>query len=80
VSFRRQNPVRTVRTIFDCKHERLVDISIDDDVEVPDVVRGLGKCPECKGEERVIAVSGVAPQPGGRRVVLDSILMIPIES
>jgi hypothetical protein len=31
------------------------------------------------GEEHVIAVSGVAPQPGGKELVLDSILMMPIE-
>jgi hypothetical protein len=56
----------------------MVELAIDGDVEIPDIVRGLGKCPECKGEEHVIPVSGVAPQPGGERLVLDSILMIQI--
>jgi len=67
-----------VHTLFDCKHEKDIDVDIDSDVEVPASVRGLGKCPDCMGEEKVIAVSGVAPKPGGREVVLDSILMIPI--
>ena len=67
-----------VHTIFDCTHELDVEVSIEDDVEIPPSVRGLGKCPDCTGEENVIAVSGVAPKPGGREVVLDSIMMIPI--
>jgi hypothetical protein len=67
-----------VHTIFDCKHELDIDISVDDDVEIPPSVHGLGKCPACTGETNVVPVSGVAPKPGGREVVLDSILMIPI--
>jgi hypothetical protein len=68
-----------VHTLFDCRHEADINVSIDDDVEVPEMVRGLGQCPACSGEEHLIAISGVAPQAGGRRLVLDSILMIPIE-
>lgn len=68
-----------VHTRFECSHEMSVDVAIDGDVQVPEVVRGLGKCPGCTGEEHVIAVSGVAPQNGGEQLVLDSILMIPIE-
>jgi hypothetical protein len=67
-----------VHTVFDCKHELDVDVSIDEDIEVPDQVRGLGKCPSCAGYERSIAISGVAPQAGGRRLVLDSIQMMPM--
>lgn len=55
-----------------------VDVSIDDDVEIPASVRGLGKCPACSGGENMIAVSGLAPKPGGKEVVLDSILMMPM--
>lgn len=68
-----------VRTLFDCKHQTDIDVSIDDDVKIPELARGLGNCPDCMGEPRVIAVAGIAPQPGGREVVLDSILMVPIE-
>ena len=68
-----------VHTRFDCQHEAEVDVSIDDDITIPEVVRGLGQCPECMGERHLIAVSGVAPQPGGQQLVLDSILMMPIE-
>jgi len=68
-----------VRTRFDCKHETDIDVAVDRDITIPDVVRGLGQCPDCMGEEHVIAVSGVAPQPGGQELVLDSILMMPIE-
>ena len=67
-----------IHTVFDCQHEADLDVSIDDDVEVPASVRGLGQCPSCMSEERVIPISGVAPQPGGR-VVVDSIMLIPIE-
>lgn len=67
----------SVHAVFDCKHEKDFDVQIDDDVSVPDSVRGLGKCPDCTGEENVIPVSGVAPQADGR-VIVDSILMIPI--
>jgi hypothetical protein len=55
-------------------------VSVDGDVTVPDLVRGLGQCPTCMSEERLIAISGVAPHPGGRELVLDSILMMPIDS
>lgn len=68
-----------VHTIFDCKHERDLDVSIEDDVVVPGAVRGLGKCPACTGQEQAIPVSGVEPRDGGKTLVLDSILMIPIE-
>jgi hypothetical protein len=71
--------VTRVHTRFDCKHEAEIEVSIDDDIRVPDVVRGLGQCPDCMGEEHVIAVSGVAPQAGGQALVLDSILMMPVE-
>jgi len=72
-------PKRRVHTRFDCEHETDVEVSIEEDVEIPDTVRGLGQCPTCMGKPHVIAVSGVAPQPGGRALMLDSILMMPIE-
>jgi hypothetical protein len=71
--------VARVHTRFDCQHETDIDVSVDRDVTIPEVVRGLGQCPACMGEERVRAVSGVAPQSGGKELVLDSILMMPIE-
>lgn len=67
-----------VHTVFDCKHEKDIDVDIDADVQVPDQVRGLGKCPECAGQQDPIAISGVAPGPGGKTLVLDSILMIAL--
>jgi hypothetical protein len=67
-----------VHARFDCQHEREVDLTIEHDVQIPDTVRGLGKCPECSGETNLVAVGGIAPQPGNR-VVLDSILMMPVE-
>jgi hypothetical protein len=67
-----------VHTVFDCKHEKEIDVSIEDDVEVPASVRGLGKCPDCLGLENAIPIAGVAPKPGGREVVLDSILMLAV--
>lgn len=70
-------PKKQVRTIFDCRHETEVSVRVDSDVAVPEVVRGLGQCPSCMGEEKLFAVPGIAPQPGGQ-VVLDSILMIPV--
>lgn len=70
----------TVHTRFDCKHEADIEVTIDDDVVVPNEVRGLGKCPACAGQHHVVPVSGVAPQPGGRPLVLDSILMMPLEA
>ncbi len=69
----------TVHTLFDCKHKKDIDVSIDDDVVVPDTVRGVGKCPDCMEEDKVIAISGVAPGPGGRVLTLDSIMMIAVE-
>jgi hypothetical protein len=66
--------------VFDCQHQREVEVSIDDDVVIPESVRGLGKCPTCAGHENAIAVSGVEPKDGGRTLVLDSILMIPINA
>lgn len=68
-----------VHTVFDCKHERDLEVAVDDDVIVPPSVRGLGKCPACTGQEHAIPVSGVQPQAGGQQLVLDSILMIPLE-
>ena len=70
----------TVNTLFDCKHETVIEVQIDDDVIVPAQVRGLGQCPLCMGEESAVPVSGVAPQPGGKELVLDSIMLIPIGS
>jgi hypothetical protein len=70
--------VATVHTVFDCKHEKEIDVDIDDDVEVPASVRGLGQCPDCIGEPNLVPVSGVAPKPGGQELVLDSIMMIPV--
>ena len=68
-----------VNTLFDqCKHEKIIDVDVDADTEIPEQVRGLGLCPDCMEEEHVVPVSGVAPKPGGKQVVLDSILMIPI--
>lgn len=54
-----------------------MDVQIDDDVQIPEQVRGLGKCPDCAGYERSIAISGVAPGPGGSTLVLDTVLMMP---
>ena len=68
----------SVHTVFDCKHEREIDVDVDSDTVVPSSVRGLGQCPECMGEANVVPVSGVVPQPGGNEIVLDSILMIPV--
>jgi hypothetical protein len=70
--------VPTVHTRFDCKHEKDIILSIEDDVEIPESVRGLGKCPDCTGGGNLTAVGGIAPRPGGK-VVLDSIMMMPIE-
>jgi hypothetical protein len=68
-----------VNALFEaCKHERVIDVSIEDDVKVPPQVRGLGLCPDCMEEDNVVPVAGIAPQPGGREVVVDSILMMPI--
>jgi hypothetical protein len=68
-----------VRTLFDgCKHVKVIDVDVDPDTEIPAQVRGLGLCPDCMEEENVVPVSGVAPKPGGKQVVLDSILMMPI--
>jgi hypothetical protein len=66
-----------VHARFDCKHELDVEVAVDDDVEIPTSVRGLGKCPACTGETKVIPVSGVAPQAGGQRLIVDSIMMMP---
>lgn len=67
-----------VHTTFDCKHDQEIEVSIDDDVVVPETVRGLGKCPDCLGGGKLVPISGVAPQPGGRDLMLDSIMMMPI--
>jgi hypothetical protein len=70
--------VARINTRFDCTHETVVDVNLDDDVVIPDQVRGLGKCPACLGDESAVPVSGVSPQPGGRELVLDSIMLIPV--
>lgn len=67
-----------VHTIFDCKHERDIDVDVESDVIIPESARGLGKCPDCYGEVRLVPIAGVAPQDGGKTVVLDSILMMPV--
>lgn len=67
-----------VRTVFDCRHEVDIDVEVDDEVEIPSQVRGLGKCAACLGQDNLVPVSGVAPQPGGKRVVLDSIMLMPV--
>lgn len=66
-----------VATIFACKHEILIEVDVDDEVRIPETVRGVGKCPACRGETNMIAVSGLAPMAGGKDVVLDSIMMMP---
>ncbi|HEV3311841.1 MAG TPA: hypothetical protein VG815_15125 [Chloroflexota bacterium] len=71
-------PKVTVQTNFDCKHSAVVEVDLDDDVEVPAEVRGLGKCGDCMDETNLIAISGVQPQASGR-LVLDSIFLMPIE-
>jgi hypothetical protein len=72
-------PIAHVLTNFDCGHHAEIDVSIDDDIVVPPTVRGLGRCPDCMSEDRLIAISGVAPRSAGRELVLDSILMMPVE-
>jgi hypothetical protein len=68
-----------VKTLFDeCKHEKMIEVDVDPDTEIPEQVRGLGLCPDCMEEENIVPISGVAPKPGGKQVVLDSILMMPI--
>jgi hypothetical protein len=69
--------VTHVHTRFDCSHEVDLDVDIDPDIEVPQTVRGLGKCAACSGEENLVPVSGVAPQPGGHALIVDSIMLIP---
>ena len=71
--------MRQVHATFDCKHEADVEISIEDDVRIPESVRGLGQCPACMGEERIVTIPGVAPQPGGRELVLDSVMLMAVE-
>lgn len=71
-------PRVSVQTRFDCKHTVEVQVRLDDDVGVPDEVRGLGKCADCMKEGRLIPISGVQPQSDGKLVV-DSIFMMPIE-
>ena len=34
---------------------------------------------EANYEERVITIPGVAPQPGGRKLVLDSVMVMTVE-
>jgi hypothetical protein len=70
-------PKKQVHTVFDCRHETEISVRVDNDVAIPETVRGLGQCPDCMGENNLFAVPGIAPQPGGR-VALDSILMIPV--
>lgn len=68
----------TVHTVFDCAHDKMIEVSVDEDTEIPASVRGLGKCPDCSGQANLIAVAGITPKPGGRDVVLDSIMMMPL--
>lgn len=68
----------SVQTRFDCSHTSVVDVQIDDDVNVPAEVRGLGKCEECMAESNLIPISGVQPLPTGD-LVLDSIFLMPVE-
>jgi hypothetical protein len=70
--------VTLVHTVFQCQHEIDIDVDVDDDTEIPTSVPGLGACPDCKGESNTIPVPGIAPKPGGKDVVLDSILMISV--
>jgi hypothetical protein len=67
-----------VHTVFDCKHEREIDVEVDSDVVIPASARGLGKCPDCIGVGNIVPIAGVVPQAGGQTVVLDSILLMPV--
>jgi hypothetical protein len=67
-----------VRARFDCSHTTVVEVHLDEDVEIPPEVRGLGKCQDCMEETELVAISGVQPLAGGR-LVLDSIFLMPIE-
>ncbi len=68
----------TVQTRFDCSHVTTVKVQLDDDVQVPEEVRGLGKCRACMEETNLIPITGVQPLPTGD-LVLDSIFWMPIE-
>lgn len=68
----------TVQTRFDCTHTTSVEVQIDPEVGVPEEVRGLGKCCDCMEEAKLIPITGVQPQAGGR-LVLDSIFWMPVE-
>lgn len=70
--------VKPVQTRFDCSHTTTVEVDIDDDVGVPNEVRGLGKCGACMEETNLVPISGVQPQPGGM-LVLDSIFLMAVE-
>jgi hypothetical protein len=65
-------------TEFQCKHVTDVDLQIDDDITVPGLVRGLGKCKDCMNADNLIPISGVEPQANGD-LRLDSIFWMPIE-
>lgn len=74
-----EHEMMRVHTVFDCKHEQDLEVQIEDDVIIPASVRGLGKCPTCKGEVNSVPIAGVAPGADGRELVLDSILMMPVD-
>ncbi|HZU13630.1 MAG TPA: hypothetical protein VFB58_12390 [Chloroflexota bacterium] len=65
-----------VLTRFDCSHEQRFDVSIEDDVRIPDRARGLGKCPACRGGGQWFPVAGVVPDPDGH-LTIDSIMIMP---
>lgn len=66
-----------VQTVFDCRHERELSVQIENDVVIPDQVRGIGKCPQCRGGGEYYNVAGIAPQSGGKELVLDTIMIMP---
>jgi len=70
--------VKRIHADFDCKHDADVKVSLDDNVEIPANVRGVGKCPECMEEEHIMGIPGVSPKAGGEGMVLDNVMMIPI--
>lgn len=71
-------PRTSVQTAFTCRHTAEVKVDIDDDVEVPDEVKGLGKCADCMNETNLMAIPGVQPQANGR-LLLESIFLMPAE-
>lgn len=67
-----------VQTRFDCGHVLEVRVRLDDDVTVPEQVRGLGKCGDCMKEDKLMPIPGIAPKANGD-LVLDSVFMMPID-